>query len=167
MKRATFAGHSLHPMLVVLPLGLFITATVWDVVYLVDRGSFWASFAFWSLIAGLVGGVLAAIPGLIDWTAIPRGTRAKRVGNLHLFLNVIVMGLFGVSLALRWSDGANTPRLGSMLVGWLGLAVGGLSAWLGGELVQRLGIGVDDHPHVNAPSSLESPPAHHSTPTVA
>jgi len=154
VKRFTVAGHSLHPMLIVFPLGLLITSLVWDVVHLVTGHAQWAAFAFWSIVGGLIGGALAAIPGFIDWLAIPGGTRAGRIGTLHFFLNLVVMALFALSLVLRSSDGIATPKLASMIPGWIGISVGAISAWLGGELVERLGIGVDDAPNPDAPSSL-------------
>jgi uncharacterized membrane protein len=169
MKRVTIFGHSLHPMLVVFPLGLLITSLVWDITFLATGHTMWATFALWTIVVGIIGGLCAAIPGFIDWLAIPRGTRASRVGTLHMFLNVVVLALFGLSLALRASDPSPAPPIGSMLPGWIGIAVGAVSSWLGGELVERLGIGVDDHPDVNAPSSLEQPAttAHTSTPRMA
>jgi uncharacterized membrane protein len=158
MNRVTLFGHSLHPMLVVFPLGLLVTSLVWDITYLASGNWMWATFAFWTIVAGLVGGVAAAIPGFIDWLAIPRGTRAFRVATMHFFLNAVVLALFGLSLALRLSEPSQAPTVGALAPGWIGIAVGAVSAWLGGELVQRLGVGIDEHPDVNAPSSLAHPP---------
>jgi uncharacterized membrane protein len=156
MKRVTLAGHSLHPMLIVFPLGLLVTSLVWDIVFLTSGDGQWGAFAFWSIVAGLVGGLLAAIPGFIDWLAIPAGTRARRIGTLHLVLNLSLVVLFVISLVLRAGDGTAAPRVISMMPGWAGIVLGAISGWLGGELVERLGIGVDDAPDVNAPSSLGS-----------
>ncbi len=38
--------------------------------------------------------------------------------------------------------------------------LGAVTGWLGGELVDRLGVGVDDGAHLNSPSSLTGRPAH-------
>ena len=154
MKRVTVAGHSLHPMLVAFPLGLLITSLVWDIVYLATGNPQWSSFAFWSIVAGLVGGALAAVPGLVDWKAIPPNTRANRIATYHLLLNLGLIALFALSLVLRANDGSAATRVLSMIPGWVGIAIGAVSAWLGGELVERLGVGVDDHQGLNAPSSL-------------
>jgi hypothetical protein len=51
--------------------------------------------------AGTIGGILAAPFGVIDWAAIPDGTRAKRIGSLHSLGNVVVFGLFGARWWLR------------------------------------------------------------------
>jgi uncharacterized membrane protein len=168
MRRLTVAGHSLHPMLIVFPLGLLITSLVWDIVYLATGDGQWSVFAFWTIVAGIVGGGLAAIPGLIDWKAIPPRTRANRIATFHLLLNLCVFALFAVSLVLRASDGIAASRLGSMAPGWAGIAVGAISGWLGGELVEQLGVGVHDGANVNAPSSLRRrPPADRSRPHPA
>jgi len=53
------------------------------------------------LVAGIVGGLVAAPFGVIDWLAIPHGTRAKSVGGLHGGGNVVVLLLFAVSWYLR------------------------------------------------------------------
>jgi uncharacterized membrane protein len=156
MKRVTVAGHSLHPMLVVFPLGLLATSLVWDLVHLAssEGNTMWAMISFWTIVAGVVGGVLAAIPGLLDFLAIPAGTRAKKVGAIHGLLNLGIILLFLVSIALRVSGGYLYPSVMDMLPGWIAIAMALVAAWLGGELVERLGIGVSNFQDVNAPSSL-------------
>jgi uncharacterized membrane protein len=157
MKRVTLAGHSLHPMLVVFPLGLLATSLVWDIVHLASDNLMWAGISFWTIIAGIVGGLAAAIPGLIDWLAIPDGTRAKRIGALHGILNLVILLLFAISAVLRYVDGYTSPSVLAMLPGWIGIGLALVSGWLGGELVERLGVGVHDFQDLNAPSSLKAP----------
>src|SRR4029079_301879 len=78
-SRAKLLGHPIHPMLVVLPLGLFIGAVVFDALSLWRGSPAMAQVGFWNIAAGIVGGLLAAVFGLVDWLAIPAGTRAKRI----------------------------------------------------------------------------------------
>jgi uncharacterized membrane protein len=157
-SRAKVLGHPLHQMLIVFPLGLLVTAVVFDAIYYFgDRNPRWADVSYWMIVAGLIGGLLAAVPGWIDWAAIPPRTRAKAVGLWHGLGNTIgVMGLFGASWYLRKDNPGSPPDL-ALLLSLCGLFVGGVTAWLGGELVDRLGIGVDPGAHVNAPSSLTHP----------
>ena len=89
-SRAKLLGHPVHPMLIVLPLGLFIGAIVFDGIYLWQGNPTFASIGYWNIAAGVVGGLLAAVFGLIDWLAIPAGTRGKGNGPLHGGSNVIV-----------------------------------------------------------------------------
>lgn len=157
-SRAKVAGHSLHQMLIVFPLGLLATAVVFDVVHLATGTPRWAEVSYWMIVAGLVGGAVAAPPGVIDWAAIPSGTRAKAVGTLHGLGNVVVLGLFGASLYFRWEN-PTAPDVTAVGLSFGGVVLAVVTAWLGGELVARLGVGVDDGAHLNSPNSLSSRPA--------
>ena len=79
-SKAKLIGHAVHPMLIVFPLGLLTFSVIADVVGMVTPHAQWREFAYWLIAGGVVGGVLAAIAGLIDWAAIPFGTRAKAIG---------------------------------------------------------------------------------------
>lgn len=146
----------MHPALVVFPLGLLATSLVWDLAYLATGRAMWAQISFWTIIAGLIGGAVAGVPGFIDWMGIPDRTRAKRIGIYHLAANAIVLLLFVISAVARYTHGYEVPTVGMMVVGWIGIAVAIVSGWLGGELVERLGVGVSPDANLNAPSSLES-----------
>lgn len=152
-SRAKFLGHPVHQILIVFPLGLLATAVIFDVVYLSGGAAIMATVAYWMIAAGIVGGLAAAPFGWIDWFAIPRNTRAKSVGFWHGVGNLIVLLLF-VTSWLMWSDLPEQPGPAALLLsfGGAGLALG--TGWLGGELVDRLGVGVDDGAHLDAPSSL-------------
>ena len=157
-SRAKLLGHALHQMLIPLPLGLLATAVGFD---LIGRLAEWPSLAragFYMIAAGVASGVVAAIPGAIDWAAIPSGTRAKRIGAVHGLGNVLVVVLFAGSWLMR-GDAPQTP---GALALTLSFGAGGLAlftGWLGGELVDRLSVGVDDGAHLNSPNSLSGRPA--------
>src|SRR5689334_110547 len=104
-SRAKMLGHPIHPMLVVLPLGLFIGAVVFDAVALWRGSAAMAQVGFWNIAGGIVGGVLAAVFGLVDWLAIPSGTPAKRIGLLHAASNVAA-----IACLPRCGGCATTPR---------------------------------------------------------
>jgi uncharacterized membrane protein len=155
--RAKLLGHPVHQMLIVLPLGLLTGVVIFDVVFLLTRGWQWPLISYWLIPAGVLAGLLAAVFGFADWTGIPDGTRARRIGLLHGGGNVLVVALFAASWFLRTPD-AGPPTLALVL----SFAAGGLAmvtGWLGGELVDRLGVGVDEGAHLNAPSSLSGRPA--------
>jgi uncharacterized membrane protein len=157
-SRVKLAGHPLHQMLIVFPLGLLATAVVFDVIFLVTGIPTWTQAAYYMIAAGVITGLAAAVPGTVDWLAIPRGTRAKRIGLIHGVGNVIVVALFAISWFLRREDPA-LPPTGAVVAGLLGAGIAIVTGWLGGELVGRLGVGVDDGAHLDAPSSLTSRPA--------
>lgn len=109
--------------------------------------------AFYMIGVGVLGGLLSAVFGAIDWWAIPQGTRAKALGLWHGVGNVIVAALFIISWFLR-RDMPAAPPSGAFVLSILAVLLGA-AAWLGGELVDRLGIGVDEGANPNAPSSLK------------
>jgi uncharacterized membrane protein len=152
-SRAKLLGHPIHQMLIVFPLGLLAMAVVFDLLAIGLGNGYWSEIAYWMIAAGVVTGLLAAPFGTIDWFAIPSGTRAKRIGAVHGIGNVVVVLLFAVSWLMR----GNAPAAPRALALALSFAAGGLAlftGWLGGELVDRLGVGVDDGAHLDAPSSL-------------
>jgi uncharacterized membrane protein len=153
-SRLKFLGHPIHPMLIVYPLGLLSTAVIFDVLYVVTGNADLATFSYWALLAGIVGGIAAAVFGFIDWTGLPRESRARRIGLMHGAGNVVVVTLYGVSFALRGGDPAFLPDVLPLLVGLAGAGLALFTAWLGGELVYRLRVGVDDDANVNASNSL-------------
>lgn len=158
-SRAKLLGHPIHPMLIVLPLGLFIGAVVFDGLSLALGNGAFSTVGFWNIAAGVLTGLAAAVFGLIDWLAIPSGTRAKRIGLLHGGSNVVVVLSFAVVWWLRYTGTSVALSTGIFVIEVVALAIGSVAGWLGGELVDRLGVGVDDGAHVNAPSSLSGRPA--------
>jgi uncharacterized membrane protein len=158
-SRVKLFGHSIHPMLIVFPLGLLVIAVVFDILYLLGQSPTFALVAFYNIAAGILGGLIAAVFGFVDWFAIPGGTRAKRIGLTHGIGNVVVVVLFAISWLMRAGDPNRLPSPTTFLVALTGLVLGAISAWLGGELVERLGVGVDRGANLNAPNSLSGQPA--------
>jgi uncharacterized membrane protein len=142
--RIKVLGHPVHPMLIVLPLALLSTAAVFDVLYVVTGNADLATFAYWAVLVGIIGGLLAAIFGAIDWMAIPKEMRARRIGGLHGAGNVAVVLLFGVSWLARGGSGPYLPATLPMLLAVAAVVIALGTAWLGGELVYRLRVAVND-----------------------
>ena len=156
-SRAKLAGHAVHPMLITLPLGLLGTAVVFDIIRAFTDEADLAVASFYMLAAGIIGGLLAAVFGLWDWLAIPAGTRAKRVGLWHGVGNVVVVALFALSWLLRRGEDDYAPSGLALWLGIIAVVLALVTAWLGGELVERLGVGVDEGANLDAPSSLSGP----------
>ena len=158
-SRVKLAGHPVHPMLIVFPLGLLGTSVIFDGIALARRDIRFATASFYMLPAGAIGGLTAAVFGLLDWLGIPAGSRAKRIGLLHGGGNVVVTGLFSTSWLLRRRRVTDFPDAPAMTLSVLGLGLALVTGWLGGELVDRLGVGVDPGANVDAPNSLSGEPA--------
>jgi len=152
-SRAKLFGHAIHPILIVYPLGLLSGAVIFDVIYLLTGNPTWTTVSYWMIAAGIVGGLLAAVFGLIDFLGIPSGTRAKRIGLLHGLTNLGVMILFIASWLLR-ANATEVPSTAAFALSFIGVGAALLGGWLGGELVERLGVGVTPGANVNAPNSL-------------
>src|SRR5690606_3468151 len=122
------------------------TSVVFDLIHLVADSTYAAGVAYALIAAGLIAGLLAAPWGTIDWLAIPAGTRAKSVGAMHGVGNVVVLLLFAASWWLR-RDAVEQPPTFAWVLSFAGAALALVTAWLGGELVDRLGVGVSKNAH--------------------
>jgi uncharacterized membrane protein len=140
-------------MLIPFPLGLLGMAVIFDLLATFAGQTGLREAASPMIAAGIITGLVAAVFGAIDWAAIPAGTRAKRVATVHGLGNVLIVVLFAVAWWLRREAGGDPAGLPLVLevIGLLGALVTG---WLGGELVDRLGVGVDPGANLDAPSSL-------------
>ncbi len=150
------AGHRVLRMLVVFPIGLFVTAVLFDLLTMWRGEPKWSQAAFYMVATGIIGGLVSAVFGLIDWIAIPGGTRAKYIGAWHGLGNVGVVVLFLGSWLLR-QDSPAAPTASAMTLSVAGVLLAVITGWLGGELVDRLGVGIDDGANLNAPNSLRGP----------
>ena len=127
-------------MLVTLPIGLWVFSLIADVVHAAGWGPpVWKDVAFYTMAGGLVGALLAAVPGLIDLVSMPR-SRARALGLVHMTVNVSAVLLFAINLWLRTrgADGAL-----SLVLSVVGVALISVGGWLGGELVYVYGMGVE------------------------
>ncbi len=157
-SRVKFLGHAVHQQLIPFPFGLLATAVIFDIVHLITDSEELANVAYWMIGAGIIGGLVAAPFGLIDWTAIPKGTRAKKVGAVHGLGNLAVLVLFAVSWLLR-RDQPTEPEGAALALSFAGFALAGVTGWLGGELVDRHAVGIDAGAHADSPHSLSGRPA--------
>ena len=144
-SKASIAGHPIHPMIIPFPFALWTVSFVTDVVYLlfVNNSSLMLISKF-LLAAGSIGAVAAAIPGIIDWTAI-RNAEVKRTANWHARLNIIALIIFVASFYLRTRSGAplvNRSLTIPFILSLIGIILISISGWLGGDLAYKHGVGV-------------------------
>jgi uncharacterized membrane protein len=136
-SKASIAGHPIHPMLVGIPIGLFVFALVADLASRVDGTSdAWPIVALYCIGGGIVGALLAAPFGLIDLLSI-EDERAKKVGISHMVINLCVVALFIINFILRLQGAGDTTPFVLTLIG-IGLLL--VSGWLGGHMVFVLGV---------------------------
>jgi len=139
---ATLAKHPLHPMLIVFPVGLWIFSLVCDIAVLAGATSpGWQTTALYTMVGGLVGALVAAVPGLIDLLSL-HVARLRTIALTHMTLNLIVVALYAVNIWLRLQAGADMRV--PVLLSVIAIIMLAVSGWLGGEMVHVHGVGVED-----------------------
>jgi len=137
---ASIAKHPIHPMLVALPIGLWVFSLIADLIALAGwRPEVWNDVAFYTMAGGVVGALLAAIPGFIDFLSISV-PNVRKIGVYHMAVNLLAVALFALNLYIRTSSAPAAAIPISLSV--LGVALLAVSGWLGGELVYVHGMGV-------------------------
>jgi uncharacterized membrane protein len=129
--KATIGKHPIHPMLVALPIGFFAGVVVSYIIFGVTGNPFWPTMAVMLMIFGIVGALLAALFGFIDYFTAPMSPALKKTATNHMILNLGVVVIFLVALWQGWTDHANPVAIGLSV---LGVLVLGVSGWLGGKL---------------------------------
>lgn len=145
---ASIAKHPIHPMLIPFPIALWIFSFICDVVYALGwGGALWKDMAFVSMAGGVIGALVAAVPGYLDYRSLA-ARDVQRIGWWHMVINLSIVILFTINLWLRVDseEGAVLPFILSLL----GIAMLGISGWLGGELVYVHGVAVEPQPTVSA-----------------
>jgi uncharacterized membrane protein len=137
---ASIKKHPLHPMLVGLPIGLWIFALVCDLMHALSGNAVWQSVSTYCIAGGIVGAILAAVPGLIDYFSIDEA-EMRRIASLHLAVNLGAVLLFGINLWLRFRLPTDSfLPVALSIAGVLAIGIGG---WLGGEMVYVKGMAVE------------------------
>jgi uncharacterized membrane protein len=145
VSSANVLGHPLHPILITLPIGLFVATLLFDLIYWRAPADAWATSALWLLGFGLIGAALAAVAGLIDFAG---DARIRNISDAwqHVIGNVILVLIQAFSFYYRYRNGA-----AAVVPVGLGLSVVSVllmlfTGWKGGELVFRHRVAVYDEP---------------------
>src|SRR5205085_10983792 len=97
---ANIARHPIHPMLVAIPIGLWIFSLICDLVYRFAGGNpNWQVVAWYTPVGGILGALVAAVPGFIDMLSLPWAT--KRIALIHMSINFTVVALYVVNFYIR------------------------------------------------------------------
>ena len=156
---ARFMGHPVHPVLVTIPVGLFIAVFIFDLAFWQSRSAVFATGSIWLLGIGLAGGVLAAIAGLIDFLG---DVRIRALGDAwqHAIGNVVLVLVQLVNIFFRIRDGAEVILPWGLILSLVAVCILLFTGWKGGELVYRHRVAVADEPRAQAgtPGSGTRPP---------
>jgi uncharacterized membrane protein len=136
-------GHPFHPLLVTVPIGAWLMAVIFDIVaFAGDDPAAFTTGARWLYGIGVLGAVVAAVFGLLDFTRLTPGTRARRIATIHLVLNLAAVAIFAAAWLVH--IGSDDPSVVGLVLGLIGLCGLAVSGFLGGELVFRHGVRVTD-----------------------
>ena len=154
---ANIAGHPIHPMLVTLPIGLFVFSFVCDLIFVFGSGNpTFAIVALYTMAGGIVGALAAAIFGFIDLLSLP--PEPRKTGLAHMTINLVVVVLYLINFWQR----SGTPEApgGFVWLSLLAIALLVVSGWLGGKMVYVYGVavsGVGEQPPVAEPRAMREP----------
>ena len=185
--KARILGHPIHPMLVAIPIGMFVATIGAELAHIGTLDPFYYRAAMVANITGVIAALLAAIPGAIDLFSLPRDSAARRTGIKHAGLNVLTIVVFAVSAGFlyagwssrvmvrgQWNLDAHVP----LLIDAVGLVSLTIAGALGFAMVQTHHVGVkpavlpparvpavekEEHVVFEAPpaAGTAQPPLHH------
>ncbi|GGW60205.1 hypothetical protein GCM10010503_41840 [Streptomyces lucensis JCM 4490] len=131
LMHGRWLGHPVHPLMVQVPVGSWLSAAVLDLCPGRSRGA--------GLLIGL--GVAAAAPaaltGAVDWAELHR--TQQRVGLVHALANTAAVALYSASLVCR----AKGARGAGRTFAFLGLTAAGTGGLLGGHMAYRQAAGAN------------------------
>lgn len=139
-----FINHPLHPMLVHLPIGLWIMSFFFDIGYLFSASLLCAQASYYCMLVGLIGAAFAAIAGFAEYLDIPKHSVPRRLASTHAVLNLIVTLLFLINTIYRYRHAGGVPTLvtgGQFTLSLVAVILLSFSGYLGGLLVYNYGIG--------------------------
>lgn len=156
---ANIAGHPIHPMLVTIPIGLWVFSLVCDLVALRSvNAETWNVVALYALIGGIVGALAAALPGLVDLISL-KDAAIRRTAVAHMSINLTVVALYVVNAWLRFGQertAGGTPFILSLVA----VAMLVVSGWLGGKMVYLAGVGVSPEAAAATPETPDAQRQH-------
>lgn len=138
-SKVKIMGRAVHPMLVSFPIVLYTAAFVCFCIYQSTVNPFWYRVAFIGNFAGVCAAVLAAIPGSIDLSAVPKDSEAKKRGSIHATLNVLSLILFAINLYLIWGtfNLAPEPNILNVFITGGGFILTVVAGYHGYTLIQK------------------------------
>lgn len=138
---ANIAKHPIHPMLVPIPIGLWVFSLICDLIFVFGSGGEnWAIVAYYTMVGGVIGALVAAVPGFIDMLSLPRGPRGTAL--LHMTINLAVVALYVFNIWLRFDEARDMTL--PVALSAIAVALLGVSGWLGGKMVYVHRIAVDE-----------------------
>ena len=141
-SRANINGHPIHPMIIPFPVAFFTGTLIFDILAVANNDNWYKNVADGLIIAGIIGAVVAAIPGLVDYFGtVPPNSSAKKRATKHGLTNIAMLIIFCAAAVYR-RDPDTAPGVIIALES-AGVILMSIAGWMGATLVYRNQIGVD------------------------
>jgi uncharacterized membrane protein len=138
-------GHPFHPIMVTIPIGSWTASLIFDIIGFFAEDPTGYVIAAQILVAiGIIGAVLAAVLGLLDFTTLAKGTPARRTALIHMILNLSAVVLFAISWVVRAGSDHDEVSVVGFVLSLIAFLIVGASGWLGGKLSYHYGVRVAD-----------------------
>jgi uncharacterized membrane protein len=134
-------GDPAHPALVHIPLAALVVLPLWDILGFIRDEPVWWSIGFWTLAAGLVVALAAAVAGFTDYVTLEQGHPAQQKATRHMILMITGVSIGVVRLILQGGPAVPDSPLWLVAASVAAAAVITVGARLGGQLVFRHGVG--------------------------
>jgi uncharacterized membrane protein len=139
ISKVNIVGHPIHPILVTIPIGLWVFSLACDIIFRATGNAIWDTVALYSMAGGVIGALVAAVPGFIDLYMLP-SSEAKRIGLWHMTINLTLVTMYVINFF--WRRNLETVAIGPFVLSIVAVVMLLASGWLGGEMIFRHGVGV-------------------------
>jgi uncharacterized membrane protein len=136
---ARISRLGVHPVLIIIPLGLFGISVVFDIVGMLSTAAIWGIAAGWNIAAGVATGAGTAVAFARDHLATYPGTRGHHLSRVHFLLWCAVLALFASSLTLRLASPQHVPPAAAISLSIVALLGGIAAAWMGEAMLRGAG----------------------------
>ncbi|MBQ0981267.1 MULTISPECIES: DUF2231 domain-containing protein [Micromonospora] len=139
-SRLRVQGHPIQPMLVTFPLGLFVSATVFDLTDVIGGPAFLGEVGYWTGVAALVAAALTAVAGMVDLWDVPVD-RTRRTAVAFNLVNAVMAGMFLLTCLVRSQSPEHGASAAILITELVALAAGGIGVHLGARLMRQFDAG--------------------------
>ncbi|MFF5180417.1 DUF2231 domain-containing protein [Micromonospora sp. NPDC000316] len=139
-SRLRVQGHPIQPMLVTFPLGLFVSATVFDLTDVLGGPAFLGEVGYWTGVAALFAAALTVVAGMVDLWDVP-GDRTRRTAIAFNMTNAAMAGMFLVACLVRAQSPQRGASVAILVAELVALAIGGVGVRLGARLMRQFEAG--------------------------
>jgi nitrite reductase/ring-hydroxylating ferredoxin subunit len=150
LLHGTWLGHPLHPVLTDITIGAWTLGTLFDAAAEITHSHELRKSADHAQFVGTISAIPTAITGIVDYSTFPEPTSSP--ATLHAVLNLVNFGLYIGSVQAR----RNGNRRRGVMLSTIGFGLTCVSAWIGGSLVYKYRLGVNQADDFDKPKRFKA-----------